>query len=117
MDVCTNAEDLAIVCDAGFSDEVETCRILDPWAWGIARCLVENTGVSADCASCYGATIRCIFVNCGADCGTAPHSQACDDCQAFYGCDTLHANRTSDLANACPLGGTMFYVRSFELRP
>ena len=29
-----------------------------------APCLVENTGVSADCASCYGAVVICIFDNC-----------------------------------------------------
>jgi hypothetical protein len=117
-DACTNAEDLAVVCDLGFADEVETCArdgIGDPGA--TAPCLVENTGVSADCASCYGALVNCIFENCVHVCGPEPNSQACDDCQAEYGCDTLLADCTGDLASACDTGGTMFDVGAFEVQP
>jgi len=125
MDACTNPDDLAVVCDLGFLDEVETCArdavgvgdpdaIADPGA--TAPCLVENTGVSADCASCYGAAVVCIFENCVYACAE-PNSQACDDCQAEYGCDTLLADCTGDLASACDTGGTMLDVGAFERQP
>jgi hypothetical protein len=117
-DACTNAEDLAVVCGPGFVDEVETCAhdaIGDPG--GIAPCLVENTGVSAYCASCYGAAIHCIFQSCLPVCAPASDSRACDDCQAEYGCDTLLANCIGDLASACDSGGTMFDVGAFEVQP
>lgn len=41
-----NAEDLALVCDPGFMEEVEACA--DPAGILVAPCLVETTGVSAD---------------------------------------------------------------------
>jgi hypothetical protein len=123
-DACTNPEDLAVVCDLGFLDEVETCArdaIGDPDAIGdlgaTAPCLVENTSVSADCASCYGAVVICIFENCVHVCAPERNSQACDDCQAEYGCDTLLADCTGDLAGECDTGGTMFDVGAFEVQP
>ncbi|MBW2585937.1 MAG: hypothetical protein JRD92_03205 [Deltaproteobacteria bacterium] len=72
-----------------------------------ALCLIDNTAVSADCASCYGAAVRCIFVNCFAACESDVGSQDCDNCQTVFGCDTLLTNCTGDLAGACdvPRGG------------
>jgi hypothetical protein len=99
-DACTNAEDLAVVCDPGFADEVETCT--DPSACCVAECLVEETGVSAGCATCYGESLRCIFDNCAAVCDAALDSERCKEgCGAENGCDTLLVNCTGDLANAC----------------
>jgi hypothetical protein len=98
-DACTNAEDLAVVCDPGFADGVETCT--DPSACCVAECLVEETGVSAGCATCYGEALRCILDNCAAVCDAALDSQACKECGAENGCDTLLVNCTGDLANAC----------------
>ena len=117
-DACTNAEDLAVVCDPGFTDEVETCSDV-PAGFAAALCLVENTGVSTACASCYGATIDCIYDNCGAECDGAVYSQACDDCRARLDrpCDAQHANCTGDLASACPPGDTMSDVNAFEVQP
>jgi hypothetical protein len=117
-DACTNAEDLAVVCDPGFTDVVETCSDV-PEGFAAALCLVENTGVSTACASCYAATIDCIYDNCGAECDGAVYSQACDDCQASFDrpCDAQHANCTGELASACPPGGTMFDVGAFEVQP
>jgi hypothetical protein len=117
-DACTNAEDLAVVCDPGFADGVETCArdaIGDPGA--TAPCLVENTGVSADCASCYGAAVICIFDHCLHVCAPVQDSQACEDCQAEYGCDTLLTDCSGDFASACDTGGTMFDVGAFEVQP
>ena len=117
-DACTNAADLAAVCDPGFADEAETCArdaISDPGA--TAPCLVENTGVSSDCASCYGPAVRCIVNSCSHVCGPTPDSQECDDCLVENGCHTLLASCTGDLASACPPGGTMFDVGTFGVQP
>jgi hypothetical protein len=117
-DACTNAEDLAVVCDLGFADEVETCArdaIGDPGA--TAPCLVENTGVSADCASCYGAVVMCIFDQCVHVCAPVQNSQACEGCQAEYGCDTLLTDCSGDFASACDTDGTMFDVGALEVQP
>lgn len=96
-DACTNAEDLAVVCDPSFDDEVATCAlgaILDPA--GTALCLIGNTDVSADCVICYAG---CMFGSeCTAPCRTAPHSEECANCLAFIGCDCL-----GDLASACAI--------------
>jgi hypothetical protein len=95
-------DDLAIVCDAGFSDEVGTCARNasgDPAA--TAQCLVDDTGVSAECASCYGAVTGCILVNCIGECALNPDSQECEDCQVANGCDVLQADCTGDLETAC----------------
>ena len=117
-DACTNAEDLAVVCDPGFTDEVDACSEV-PDGFAAALCLVENTGVTTACASCYGATIDCIYDNCRAECYGAVYSQACDDCQASFDrpCDAQHANCTGDLASVCPLGDTMSDVDAFEVQP
>jgi len=101
-DACMNAEDLGIVCDPGFVDAVETCaRDVFPDSELAPLCLVDVTAVSADCASCYGAALRCIFQNCFAACESDPESQECDDCQTAFGCDTLLTNCTGDLPSAC----------------
>ncbi len=105
-DACTNADDLAIVCDPAFGDEVGDCaRGASGDPTGTSECLVTETGVSADCASCYGAVTGCILVNCIAQCATEPDSQACEDCQVENGCDTLQADCTGDLQSACTGGG------------
>ena len=117
-DACTNAADLAAVCDPGFADEAETCArdaISDPGA--TAPCLVENTGVSADCASCYGPAVRCIVNSCSHVCGPTPDSQECDDCLVENGCHTLLASCTGDLASACDTDGTVSDVGAFEVQP
>jgi len=117
-DACTNAADLAAVCDPGFADEAETCArdaIGDPGA--TAPCLVENTGVSSDCASCYGPAVRCIVNSCSHVCGPTPDSQECDDCLVENGCHTLLASCTGDLASACDTDGTVSDVGAFEVQP
>jgi hypothetical protein len=116
-DACTNAEDLAVVCDPSFDDEVETCArdAAGPVGWreDTALCLIANTGVSADCAVCQSAMVGCMFWGeCTASCGTAPNSEECDNCLEWIGCDC-----TGDLASACPPSGTMFGVGAFEIQP
>jgi hypothetical protein len=42
---------------------------------------VDDAGLSAGCADCYGADVSCLIANCIADCATDPTSQACSDCR------------------------------------
>ena len=114
-DACTNEEDLALVCDPGFMEEVEACA--DPAGILVAPCLVENTGVSADCASCYGEAVRCIVENCFHVCPTAPDSQECEDCYVENGCIALLDECTGDLESACDGGDAMSDVGAFEVQP
>jgi hypothetical protein len=102
-DACTNAEDLEIVCDPGFEDEVETCA-MQLSEGGAAPCLVKSNGISVDCASCYGALVYCVFDNCFAECVSGADPQECDACKAAYDCDTPYADCTGDLESACPPG-------------
>jgi len=116
-DACTNDEDLAVVCDPSFGNEVETCARdamgVVEWRENTALCLIANTDVSADCAICYGGILGCMFWGeCTASCGTAPDSEECDNCLEWIGCDC-----TGDLASACPPSGTMFDVGAFEVQP
>jgi len=115
MEACTNTEDLALVCDAGFMEEVEACA--DPAGILVAPCLVENTGASADCASCYGTAVRCIGENCFHVCPTAPDSQECEDCYVENGCIALLDECTGDLESACDGGDAMSGVGMFEVQP
>jgi len=115
MDACTNAEDLTLVCDPSFMEEVEACG--DAAGAFVAPCLVENTGVSADCASCYGTAARCIVENCFQVCPTAPDSQECEDCYVENGCIALLDECTGDLESACDGRDAMSGVGMFEAQP
>ena len=105
MDACTNTGDLALVCDPSFMDEVEACA--DPAGVLVAPCLVQNTGVSPACASCYGTAVRCIVENCLHLCATAPDSQECEDCSVESGCIARLDECTGDLESACGGGDAM----------
>ena len=102
MDACTNVDDATIVCDPGFADDVRTCATA---AIGngaaTATCLVEDFGVSADCASCFGDETQCIFDNClGSGCAATPEGDDCLSCRA-ENCDAEAAACKGDLETAC----------------
>jgi hypothetical protein len=101
-DACINVDDLPIVCDETFADEVGMCGSAsggDPEQ--TATCLVENTSVSAPCADCFAALTACIVTNCFDECTTDPSSQACADCQTINGCDASQDACAGDLGTAC----------------
>jgi hypothetical protein len=50
-------------------------------------------------------------------CAPVQNSQACEDCQAEYGCDTLLTDCSGDFASACDTDGTMFDVGALEVQP
>lgn len=101
-DACTNEADLAIVCPEAFQDNVRTCATAAAGQPGpTAACLVEDTGVSADCASCYGDTSGCILANClGSGCATDANGEDCLACRAEF-CDDALNSCTGDLS-VCP---------------
>jgi hypothetical protein len=101
-DACTNAEDLAIVCEPGFVGEVEACA--EPSGRLVGPCLVEDTGVSAECASCYGAVVRCIVEHCFHVCAPVQDPPACEECQVESGCDAVLNECTGDLGSDCGVG-------------
>lgn len=103
-DACTNSDDLALVCAPGWSDAVGECaRAESGDPDGTTNCLVENSGISEACASCYGAATGCVLNNCIGECATAPDSEACNDCRVENGCDVLQDDCTGELD--CPSGG------------
>ena len=84
-DACTNDTDLALVCDAGFSDTLDACDE----AGGVvgadtATCLEADPGLSTDCASCFGADIDCLVANCMTNGACFPDNRtiACEACRA-----------------------------------
>lgn len=127
-DACTSAEDVAIICDPSFGDEVETCArdTVGPLERreNTALCLIGSTDVSADCAICYGAILGCMFGGeCTAACtagGFAVQKDGpeacpecgCESCLEWIGCDC-----TGDLPSACDPGGSMSDVGAFEVQP
>lgn len=49
-------------------------------------CVVEQTGLTTDCAGCYLAIVDCTFQNCLALCSADPDSLDCFNCQVDEGC-------------------------------
>lgn len=84
-DACTSSTDTAIVCDAGFTAAVTACGTanIGQGADAIAACVAEDTGLSPDCASCFGETTQCTIDNClQAGCATEPMGESCTNCRA-----------------------------------
>jgi hypothetical protein len=64
-DACTNSADLDLVCEDRWLDAVEACAGEEGGdAAGTADCLVENSGISEDCATCYGNDSQCSLEKC-----------------------------------------------------
>lgn len=113
-DACLGAEDLALVCDPSFDAEVEACGRANPTT-GTGACLVENTGVSPECAVCYEAVVRCVFFNCMHVCGPEPSSQACEDCQVEADCIDMLDDCTGDLGSDCSVGAMKLNLGAHEV--
>jgi hypothetical protein len=97
-DACTNSADLDLVCADGWLDAVEACAgEAGGDAAGTADCLVENSGISEDCATCYGNDSQCSRDNCAIGVDTSclpmefggdfgPGTPECLACQEAAGC-------------------------------
>ena len=86
---CTNDADGGVLASIDVAKVVEGCAkgcILDSdkAACG-GDCLVEEAGLSADCAACFGGNVACAFTKCTFECGFGS-VESCLDCQSKAGC-------------------------------
>lgn len=81
VDVQGTATDCAIGCLS--SADVSAC---------MAQCVSDDTGLSMDCAGCFGGTVSCTMANCIGQC-LPPNetSQACLDCMATNCAESFEA--------------------------
>ncbi|MDH3655837.1 MAG: hypothetical protein OEN21_16360 [Myxococcales bacterium] len=84
LGACTNQADLAILCAAEFPAAAQACGTdnLGAGAEVIGACIAEDTGLSDECAVCFGATTQCTIDNCLADCAPDPLGEPCTVCRA-----------------------------------
>jgi hypothetical protein len=87
---CQNPDDCPAVESGEARMKAQTCGLQcladeDPGMCSVA-CIVEDAGISADCATCYAASVGCAAENCLAQCGADPASDACNECQVEAGC-------------------------------
>jgi hypothetical protein len=88
--VCQNEND----CDAVESGEArasaQSCGLGcleddDPGVCAVS-CIVEDTDISSECATCYAGSVQCASENCLAECAADPTSDDCNQCQIDAGC-------------------------------
>jgi hypothetical protein len=91
---CTNQGDVEAICDEAFPAAVQACGLdnLSGTAEDVAMCVSEDTGLSSECAACFGETTKCGAANCLTECAAGPLSDPCATCleancdPAFYAC-------------------------------
>jgi len=82
VDACLNAEDGAILEQVDEEMIANTCAMQNVGnVEGAVACIEEQTGLSGDCASCFGLTIACVFAECLPQCFD-PTSTECLECRA-----------------------------------
>ena len=103
-EACTNASDVALVCADTWDATVQACATTAGGQGPATSTCLQDEGVSADCADCYGDVTMCIFTNCvlaGGQACIMPDSQACLDCREDAGCEAALSACTGDLDTAC----------------
>lgn len=82
--VCGNAADAAIAQDFDLFAEATTCTYgclsAPSLPQCVATCVRNATGLSGDCALCYGVSAQCGLVNCAGSCAVDQGSPACTAC-------------------------------------
>jgi len=85
-DACINETDAAILDAQDIAAAAQQAAMACLSSPDIGACTVEGlmdeTGLSAGCAGCYGGQVVCVFENCIAQCAVAPDSSECQTCQA-----------------------------------
>jgi hypothetical protein len=89
---CLNAADEAATMSASFANAPRDCGIMcftsaDP---NCARDCMQKTGLSRDCAVCWGDTVNCGAKNCLAQC-LDPTNPECRPCSAKFCDPAFHA--------------------------
>ena len=81
---CTNPADEAVVGAVDIQAETTTCTLGCLSAPDIAQCtadcLATATGLSGECALCYGGSAECGIANCAGECAINQSAPACVSC-------------------------------------
>jgi hypothetical protein len=88
--VCQNENDCAAVESGEARASAQSCGLgcledEDPGVCAVS-CIVEDTDISAECATCYAGSVQCASENCLAECAADPTSDDCNQCQIDAGC-------------------------------
>ena len=100
---CANEADMGVLQgDPEVGGKIQTCAMgclgsEDPLC--ATDCIVEKTGLSAECSECYNGTFMCSVDNCLAQCVADPASEGCTTCQAEFCAESFTA------CSGIPLGG------------
>ncbi|MGB5810282.1 MAG: hypothetical protein WBG86_07115 [Polyangiales bacterium] len=65
------------------------CLLAPDLAVCVGECVQAETGLSTDCALCFGLISDCIVVSCSGPCASGTDNEACEICQANSGCDQV----------------------------
>ena len=87
---CQNDTDCPKVENGEARMDSQTCgrsclEDTDPGMCTVA-CIVQEAAITQACAVCYATLAGCAADNCLAECGSAPASDACNQCQIDSGC-------------------------------
>ncbi len=91
VDACTGTADQDIIGTTDVYGAAATCAMgclsAPSMVTCVAPCLETSTGLTGDCAMCYGAAVQCSFESCLSECSLDPTGAACQACVAEAGCD------------------------------
>lgn len=80
-------EDIAdTVLDTTTTCTLGACLLESDLAGCVGACVEEETGLSADCAFCFGLASLCVVENCTSECQADPESAECEACQVDADC-------------------------------
>lgn len=87
---CLNETDCPMVEDGSLRTAAQTCGVAcqsdaDPATCAVG-CIVDEEGSTPACSACYAALVGCAAENCLSECGAAPASAECNQCQIDEGC-------------------------------
>ncbi len=81
VDLCLNDADQAVLDGIDAEMVANGCAVQNVGnVDGAVECIVQETGLSMDCAACFGLTIGCVFEMCLPACFD-PASDACIECR------------------------------------
>lgn len=86
VDLCLNQADQAVLDGIDAEMVANGCATQNVGdVEGAVQCMVDDTGLSMECAACFGLTIGCVFEMCLPAC-LDPASDDCVDCRTTH-CD------------------------------
>ncbi|HYB99034.1 MAG TPA: hypothetical protein VEC57_07835 [Candidatus Limnocylindrales bacterium] len=83
---CTGAADMAVLASEDVDGATRTCTfsclVEEDISACIASCVATATGLSPQCAGCFGDSAECGIMNCAGVCAADPNSASCLSCVA-----------------------------------